>query len=421
MLGYRKQQFRRAHALLRAIEANQDDFRSLKALQLLLVDEIKRGERRVRELKAEAKLLPSDAPSRKRKSLETRTTAAQTLIFLWKCFGDGIAFIYVDKYALKHTYLHATNRNPKQSAGFLLDKQGFESEWLLLESALSHNVPAVLADLTNTIRHGDLCLLGSSDPFLIEVKSSNTKNSRGRRQRQDLEILQEFFENDHSNRLRGMSNVYREQHVLPEVTYGAELNGAIERCIVEDIGIARPEAGLMYIALRTKAAKVNEAFELVDIEQPWMFGWNGVKNDRAWAPYYPFTLTIRDFDHLWAFVRGNIFLMILIGPRQLEAIGSRDGNTSTFDPEDDFYPLAVNLPKNGGTMRLASQALARIGMECVSADWLISNSVANFQLAAQKMADDPNGRIMADGSNIHALSRRYMEEAGIVFTDKSVT
>lgn len=421
MLGYRKQAFRCAHGLLRAIEADQYDFSSLKALQLLLVDEIKRAERRVRELKAEAKLLPSDAPTRKRKSLETRTTAAQTLIFLWKCFGDGIAFIYVDKYALKHTYLHATNRNPKQSAGFLLDKKGFESEWLLLESALSHNVPAVLADLTNTIRHGDLCLLGGSDPYLIEVKSSNTKNSRGKRQKQDLQILQEFFENDHSDRLRGMSSIYREEHVLPEVTYGAELNGAIEKCLVEDIGIARPEAGLMYIALRTKAAKVDEAFGQVDIEQPWMFGLNGVKNDRAWAPYYPFTLTIRDLDHLWAFVRGDIFLMILVGRRQLEAIGSRDGNTSTFDPEDDFYPLAVNLPNNGGTMRLASQALARIGMECVSADWLISNSVASFQLAAEKMADDPNEQIMADGSNIDALSRRYMEEAGIVFPNKSVT
>ena len=413
MLGYRKHAFRRAHSLLRAIELDRDDFASVKTLQLLLIDEIKRAERRVRELKAETRQLGKVGTGRKRKSLERRTGDAQSLIFLWKCFGDGIAFLYLDKYALKHTYLHATNRNPKQTAGFLLDKSGFDAEWRLLESALAHKVPAVLADLTNTIRHGDLCLLGASDPYLIEVKSSNTKSSRVNRQKQDLKILQEFFETDHSDRLRGMTSIYREESVLPEVGYGADLNAAIEQCLVKDVGIVRPEAGLIYIALRTEAAKVDEAFDMVDLEAPWMFSLNGAKIDRDWAPYFPFTLTIREFDHLWAFVRGDIYLMVLVGPRQMEAIGSRNGNSATFDPEDHFYPLSVNLPDNGGAMRIASQALARIGMECVSPDWLITNSLAGWQRVVERAKDDPNSYIMADGSNIDPLSRRYMKEAGI--------
>ena len=402
--------------MLRAIEHDRGDFVSLKNLQLLLIDEIKRAERRVRELKSEARQMATSATARKLKSLEKRTAAAQTLIFVWKCFGDGIAFIYLDKYALKHTYLSATNNNAKQTAGFLLDKSGFDSEWALLESAMSHGVPAILADLTNTIRHGDLCLLGASDPYLIEVKSSKTRNSRAKRQKQDLQILQEFYENDHSNRLRGMGSVYREEHAIQEVDYGDALNDAIRQCLVDDVGIARPEAGLMYIALRTAAAKVDEAFSRIDIEQPWMFSLNAAKNDRDWAPYYPFTLTIREFDHLWAFVRGDIFLMILVGPRQLEAIGARNGNTSKFDPDDDFYPLSVNLAE-GGAMRIASQALARIGMECVSPDWIISNSLASFQSGMDKAKDDPSTYILG-GASIDPLSRRYMEEAGIVFSDE---
>lgn len=401
--------------MLRAIEQDRDDFVSLKNLQLLLIDEIKRAERRVRELKSEARQMATSATARKLKSLEKRTAAAQTLIFVWKCFGDGIAFIYLDKYALKHTYLSATNNNAKQTAGFLLDKSGFDSEWALLESAMSHGVPAVLADLTNTIRHGDLCLLGASDPYLIEVKSSKTRNSRAKRQKQDLQILQEFYENDHSNRLRGMGSVYREEHAIQEVGYGDALNEAIRQCLVDDIGIARPEAGLMYIALRTAAAKVDEAFSRVDVERPWMFSLNGAKNARDWAPYYPFTLTIREFDHLWAFVRGDIFLMILVGPRQLEAIGARNGNTSKFDPADDFYPLSVDFAE-GGAMRIASQALARIGMECVSPDWMISNSLASFQRGMDKAKDDPSTYILA-GVSIDPVSRRYMEEAGMVFRD----
>lgn len=398
--------------MLRAIEQDRDDFVSLKNLQLLLIDEIKRAERRVRELKSEAREMATSATARKLKSLERRTAAAQTLIFIWKCFGDGIAFIYLDKYALKHTYLSATNNNAKQIAGFLLDKSGFDSEWALLESALSHGVPAVLADLTNTIRHGDVCLLGASDPHLIEVKSSKTRNIRAKRQKQDLQILQEFYENDHSSRLRGMGNVYREEHAIQEVSYGDALNEAIRQCLVDDVGIARPEAGLTYIALRTAAANVGEAFSRVDIEQPWMFSLNGTKNDRDWAPYYPFTLTIREFDHLWAFVRGDIFLIILVEPRQLEAIGARNGNTSKFDPDDDIYPLSVSFAE-GGAMRIASQALARIGMECVSPDWMISNSLACFQSAMDKAKDDRSTYILS-GVRIDPIWRRYMEEAGII-------
>jgi hypothetical protein len=41
-------------------------------------------------------------------------------------------------------------------------------------------VPALLVDLTNTIRHGDICLMGESDPCLIEMKASKNLDSRGK-------------------------------------------------------------------------------------------------------------------------------------------------------------------------------------------------------------------------------------------------
>lgn len=417
MLGYRRHAFRRAHALLRAIELNREDLGSLKVLQLLLIDEIKRAERQVRTLKTELRELAAVGTARKRKSLERRISEAQSVIFVWKCFGDGIAFSYMDKYALKHTYLNTANRNPKQTAGFLLGKAGFEAEWSMLESALAAKVPAILTDLTNTIRHGDLCLMGENDPYLIEIKSAKTKNTRLKRQKRDLQILREFYENDHSDRLRGMSSVYREEHVLPEVAHGAALNAAIEQALTEDVAIARPEKGLIYIVLRTKAAKIDEAFAKVDLDAPWMFSLNGAKMERAWAPYYPFTLTIRDANHLWAFVRGDIFLMVFVSLRNLETIGSRDGCTSTFDQNDEFYPLSVNLPHQGGTMRIANQALARIGFECVSPDWLITNSVESWKRGVERAKDDPATYVQADGSNIDPLSRKYMEEAGFSFME----
>jgi len=43
----------------------------------------------------------------------------------------------------------------------------------MLDLAMKHNVPALLADLTNSVRHGDICLMGGSDPYLLEVKALN--------------------------------------------------------------------------------------------------------------------------------------------------------------------------------------------------------------------------------------------------------
>lgn len=417
MLGQRKHAFLRAHGLLRSIEADRDDFESLKALQMLLVDEIMLAERRVRELKAEAASLPLGAAPRKLTSLKRRIGEAQSLIFLWKCFGDGIAFIYVDKYSLKHTYLQATNNNAKLKPGFLIDKSGFEIEWRWLESALSYRVPAVLTDLTNTIRHGDLCLLGASDPCLIEVKSSKTKSRRTDRQKKDLKILREFFETDYSEILRGMGPVYREALPVAEVSYCALLNATIGQAFIEGSGLANPEKGLFYVAVKSTESSTGEIFAKLDLDPSWIFSWNAIRADRAWAPYYPFSLTIRDFEHLWAFVRGDIQLYTFVGTRDLEEIGSSNGNICKFDADEAHYPLSIKL-KAGGSMRIAEQNLGRIGLECVSPAWLITSSLDTWKRSADRVENDNISQEIMHVSELDPQLRKYAEEAGYEYVIK---
>lgn len=72
--------------------------------------------------------------------------------------------------------------------------------------ALQQNVPALLVDLTNTLRHGDVCLMGRPILQLIEVKASAGLDRRGRRQRRDIEKLQSFFDSDEAHDLRGFSH-----------------------------------------------------------------------------------------------------------------------------------------------------------------------------------------------------------------------
>jgi len=99
------------------------------------------------------------------------------------CLGDSLAFLYIDRFALKQMFFNVDNDNPKQGGGFLSGQTGLAGEVSLLIEAIARGVPAVLCDLTTVLRFGDVCLLGASDPVPIEVKSSKTKDARAKRQK----------------------------------------------------------------------------------------------------------------------------------------------------------------------------------------------------------------------------------------------
>ena len=211
MIGFRKKSFWRAHALLHALKEDDRNLDILRDIQILLIKEIMRAEVQIKAHKTELRAWQTVAESR-RKFLTTRIESLRNVVFIWKCFGDALAFLYMDKFALKHTFYSAQEFKIKQDAGFLSGKEGLAAEFGLVLDALQNNVPAMLTDLTTTIRHGDVVAMGASDPYLMEVKAKKSKNERARKQKKNLEILHEFFENDRSDRLRGMTGVTRQTY-----------------------------------------------------------------------------------------------------------------------------------------------------------------------------------------------------------------
>jgi hypothetical protein len=208
MLGYRRRQFSQAYSLLHSLRRNQDDLAALRNLQQLLLRELVRTEKKVREIKGELRTLSNAADkssTRRVNFLHHRLEATRQCAYIWRCFGDGIAYLYMDKYALKQTYFSTETLSVKQNSGFISGKTGLAREIALLEEALKHGVPALLTDLTNIVRHGDVCLMGGSDPFLLEVKTSKTLDSRGKKQKHRLKMLHDFFETDEVENLRGFS------------------------------------------------------------------------------------------------------------------------------------------------------------------------------------------------------------------------
>jgi len=205
----------KAALLLHTIKSDKNRLDVVLELQRFLIRRITLAERRINRVsRATANLRRSLArdrlPKEQAKRIKTRIKDCADVVeglryqmFIWRCFGDGIAAAYQSKYALKHLY-YDQHYNVKEGAGFMTGKAGFRREWKLLNQGIRMGVPVVLADVTNIIRHGDLCALAGEDPFLIEVKSSKNRNARTTRQIGQLQDLASFYANDGAEAFRGM-------------------------------------------------------------------------------------------------------------------------------------------------------------------------------------------------------------------------
>jgi hypothetical protein len=380
MLGYRKKSFADAYAMLTRLRGNPTDLATLKALQQLLCQEIVRTEKKIRELKAQRKAVTTMGGKRaKRRSsiLLARIDKIRHCAYVWRCFGDAIAFSYMDRFALKQTYYSTERPREKQGAGFLLDKVGLATEIAWLEFALAKNIPALLVDLTDTIRHGDVCLMGEPDPYLTEVKAGSSVDRRGRRQKRGLAKLREFFENDNVEGLRGAAGIRRVAPSTPGRDYVEELNASIAEAMKDGHAVRSPEAGLYYIVMTTDGPEVGEILDRLKLKNPWIIALNEFKNERAWAPYYPFILSIADKDHLWAFIRGDVYIVVVIEQDRLCQIAKERGYDATLaiDSEPGVGGLTIRNPADATGISVSSHFLARIAFEFLSPEWVVATAI----------------------------------------------
>jgi hypothetical protein len=379
MLGYRKRSFSDAHKLLSALRADHDDLVSLRRLQRLLMHEIIRTEAKTRALKAERKGVAAKGgkSAAKRSSvLAQRVEKVRAAAYVWRCFGDAIAFEFLDKYALKQSFYDAGRPVVKQRAGFLSGKEGLATEIAFLEDFLEKKVPALLVDLTDSIRHGDICLLEGPDPQLIEVKVKAGLDARGRRQRDNLAKLHEFFEHDEAEGLRGFAGVTRRtEFSSADRTYFAELNACIGQAMENGHATVSPEPGLHYLAMTEAGPSLNNVVASLELDKPWGFPLNEFKAERAWAPYYPYALSIESEAALWAFVRGDLYLVVIVETGALETVAKEAGYVAEFDVGKEDYPLTLRDKDLKELTRVSSHYLRRMALEFVSPRWLLESAI----------------------------------------------
>ncbi|MGO1160861.1 hypothetical protein ACTOV4_02760 [Brucella sp. C7-11G] len=365
--------FRYAHFLLLKIKKQNNPEMDLIVLQNFLFINILEFERKIKFLRR-LKPFYSVSKERKEKNIFTR----RLLIYICKCFGDSLAHLHLDKYALKQTYYSTERDSRQQDSGFLGGKKGTDAEWKKLEIAIQKGIAAVLTDLTNVIRFGDLALMGGGDPYLIEVKQGKKLNDRGRRQQRRLRKLMNFLEADEAENFRGHARIQRRANLNAEENYNTMANSCISESRKNGFSIVQPEEGLVYAALQRGTELDSNLFRIFEqMQKPWVFDLNYAKNASDWRYYYPFLLSIKNPDDLWDFLNDRIGLTVIWDMEICTSICRSIGFEVSLT-DDEYFPVSIYDNDASHPFKIGSSLLQRIGMEFLSPRWLIQAAISNW-------------------------------------------
>jgi hypothetical protein len=313
-------------------------------------------------------------------SRETRLDHYKWLLSVWRIFGDGIAFLYLDKWAIKPLLYNIHDPNTKDSAGSILGKPGLANELKVLRGFIEKGVPALLNDLTNCIRHGDICILTSNDPMLIEVKSSSNTNARTDRQLQSIQSIHDYHRTDQAKNVRGTPHLHRVALSRGETHYRHLFDKGISTAMKEGHYFAEPEAGMRFVCTTTGAKKVLDKV-FADFTPSTAFFLNQLKNDNDWGVYFPYVLSIRSLENLYAFLDGQVYLTVLYDFTALGKAARRRSLALTLT-SDPVWPVQLDWLRNThpepALVRLSGHFIGRMACELLSWNWALSEERRRF-------------------------------------------
>jgi len=313
----------------------------------------------------------------------------QELLWILKSIGDALAFTYMDKWEIKPMAA-------KEAPGFLTGKKGLRLELRVLRRAFEFGHVAILNDLTNSLRYGDLmCIFrGRYGQWkMLEVKNGRQTSGRVHRQKERADKLVNYLAADE------VTGLYPSQGDLPmrrvslrseEVHYRDELNDLIERAYEQGFCFQQMESGLYYLAAtKTEPVMYSQMEDAIGGKSNSCFVLNQLIPPAC--GYYPLALSIRDPSALLDFHKGLLTICVLVDRTAISHKFEPLGWRVTFEPTDNVaFQLTRNNPDDPSSpcfIQISEHLFARVGLEFVGLDWLLDECLHLWPRA--EMQDSP--------------------------------
>ena len=288
------------------------------------------------------------------------------LILLFKSIGDSIALLYLSIWDVKPI---STNHSP----GFILGKTGLRAELAVLRRIYNMGGIAILNDITNILRHGDITILSPVNG-LIEVKTSRDRSPRARRQRRRLGKLTDYLASGdegapfgHFEKLVRIG-VHEREHYL-----WREVNALIREAQEHGHASCLVESGVFYHVSRRG---VTPELIIADIGDHIASPIVGICNENKFdnLNYHPFTSSIHDPRTVFDFYCGELFIFVAIDREYVEERFSKVGLKARFLPDSDFQfrITAIDVRSDSpARIEVGNNLFNRVFREFLSLEWLL--------------------------------------------------
>lgn len=276
--------------------------------------------------------------------------------------GDSIAFAYFNKADLKSLCW-------KQSSGFITGKDGLQNELSKLKSIFELGGFAILNDITNSLRYGDITVDNNGVPQLLEIKSSDNKNERIIRQQKDIGLRMEMLNNNSLESFLGTDRKFQRVYLKKvEVNYIEELQELIDEAINKGSVVKEMEEGLVY-SIYYKQNNFNDINTILSrMAKPKIFYINMMKNVNE--NYTPFPMIIKNNDYLIEFYEGNLIISIFVDIEVIKRKIQNKGYLFNVNENGEFV-ITFNLNGESTSLNTSEYHIWKIGREFLSLDSFI--------------------------------------------------
>lgn len=129
------------------------------------------------------------------------------------------------------------------------------------------------------------------------------------------------------------------------------------------------------------------------LDQPIVFFLNETKNAEAWGSYYPFVLSIDQPNELYAFLKGDVYLMVVIEFGVCEALAREKGWTVNYRESGDYafeFAEAESGEEEPFRFNLSRHFVGRIAHELLSLQWVMDFQEQNNRELKVLVAESGN-------------------------------
>jgi hypothetical protein len=351
------------------------------SIQERLLTYIRRIEYRIRVLKGQNislrntighARLPREETIKLKQQLELNDFKKQSydqILNILRDIGDGIAFIYLDKWDIKPLCMS------KEHAGFISGKKGIRLELKIFRLCKSQNIICIFNDITNAIRYGDITVLKHGIPQFIEAKSGHFDINGGRTQRQleRARNILNYLVHDHAEGVypgQGEITLQRRELPIKERHHQIKLKRLLVKAMRSQRNTTLKIENGLYYNVSVSVGSVDKELNKLPKGAKWCVFFVNMEKQIKRA-YYPFTLSLKDPEALFAFYDGQCMITVFVDLNVIEERLRKRGVAVEFYEDGDYF-LGMDNPQTlMRDVRVSHHFIGRLGAEFLSLKWMI--------------------------------------------------